>query len=167
MNKSEIISNLNTVHLAFWDTAIQIPNTTISINGKWSVSQNVEHINITLSKVNDFLLLPKSSIESNFGLSNRESINYKSFVKIYQIALKNGVKATEAYIPDSNTPCPELITEGKKTLSDLISNIQNWEESDLDLYNCPHPALGKITIKEVLYFTIYHAQHHHNSIKKK
>jgi hypothetical protein len=30
----------------------------------------------------------------------------------------------------------------------------------------PHPLLGKITIREMLYFTAYHVQHHENIIKR-
>jgi hypothetical protein len=51
-------------------------------------------------------------------------------------------------------------------LEAFISNLQNWSEEELDIYNCPHPVLGKTTIKEVLYFTIYHVQHHTEIIKK-
>ena len=38
------------------------------------------------------------------------------------------------------------------------------DEEDLDNYILPHPLIGKTTIREMLYFTIYHVQHHHKAI---
>ncbi|MBC7846181.1 MAG: DinB family protein [Flavobacterium sp.] len=168
MNKSELITNLNTTHFAFWDTAIHLPNPTISINGKWSVAQNVEHINIALGRVNNYLSLPKTSIESNFGFSNRESISNEALIEKYLNALANGTKATAPFIPELNinSNIQELVHQGKNNLESFISNLQNWSEEELDKYNCPHPALGKITVREMLYFTIYHVQHHNKIIQK-
>jgi hypothetical protein len=36
----------------------------------------------------------------------------------------------------------------------------NCKEAQLDQYLVPHPLLGKITLRELGYFTIYHTQHH-------
>ena len=41
-----------------------------------------------------------------------------------------------------------------------------WEddnilEKDLDFYVLPHPLIGKLTLREMLFFCIYHVQHHH------
>jgi hypothetical protein len=168
MNKKEIIAKLDAAHSNFWNTAIQSPNPTISINNKWSVSQNVQHINIGLLRLNNFLELPKSSIETNFGLSERASLNNESINKLFNNAFKKGVKATSAFTPDIDlkTSLDELINQGKKTLANLISNLQIWSEQELEVYNCPHPFLGKVTVREILYFTIYHVKHHHETIKK-
>lgn len=169
MNKSELITNLNTVHTAFWTTAIQLPDPSSSILGKWSVAQNVEHINSILSRVNNYLSLPKETIESNFGLSNRESINRELFTEKYLQALANGTKATAPFIPELNPKAniEELVEQGKNSLEAFISSLQNWSEEELEKYGCPHPALGKITVREMLYFIIFHTQHHHNTIKKR
>lgn len=168
MNKNEIITNLNTEHSAFWDTAIHLPNVNLSINGKWSVNQNVEHINIALSRVNNYLALPKSTIKSNFGLSERASTSIEIVIKMFKNALKNGAKAMGLFIPelDLNANIDVLVNQGKGLLEELISNLQNWSEEEFEIYNCPHPVLGKFTVREILYFTIYHVQHHNETIKK-
>jgi hypothetical protein len=167
MNKSEIIINLDRSHLEFWDVAIHLPNANVSLNGKWSIAQNVEHINIALSRLHNFLLLPKSSIESNFGLSERPSTNYETISKVFRNAFENGVKATDSFIPAMiiEKNIEELVSQGKKLLDAFNSNLQNWSEEELEIYNCPHPFLGNITVREILYFTIYHVQHHNETIK--
>lgn len=168
MNKTEIIAQLDAAHSDFWDTAMQLPNPTISINNKWSVNQNVKHINIGLLRLNNFIKLPKSSIETNFGLSERASMDNESINKLFNNAFEKGVKATSAFTPDIDlkTSLDELINQGNKSLDTLISNLQNWSEQELEIYNCPHPFLGKVTAREILYFTIYHVNHHHETIKK-
>ena len=167
MNKNEIINNLNTAHLAFWDTASHLPNANISVNGKWSVAQNVEHINIALSRVNTYLTLPKSTIKSNFGLSERTSTSNETVIKLFKNALENGAKTMDSFLPELNLDknIKELVSQGKDLLAALISNLQNWSEEELEIYNCPHPVLGKFTVREILYFTIYHVQHHYETIK--
>ena len=168
MNKSDIITHLQAAHTSFWDTASQVPNPTISINGKWSVAQNVQHINIGLSRIDAYLELPKSTIEAKFGLSNRNSKSQVIMTKVFGNAFENGVQSTESFLPEENlqTRIEILNSQGKQFLKALIENLQNWSEEELEKYNCPHPFLGKITVREILYFTIYHVQHHHKSIKK-
>ncbi|TRX37235.1 DinB family protein [Flavobacterium sp. ZT3R18] len=167
MNKNEIINNFNTAHLKFWDTAIHLPNTNLSINGKWSVAHNVEHINIILLRVNNYLSLPKSTIKSNFGLSERTVESNETVVEMYKNKLENGTKATAPFIPELNLDknIKELVSQGNELLVSIISNLQDWTEEELEIYNCPHPLLGIIPAREILYFTIYHVQHHNETIK--
>jgi hypothetical protein len=168
MNKSGIIANLNTAHSVFWETAIQLPNPTISTNEKWSVCQNVQHITIALSRVSNYLALPKSSIKSDYGLSDRASSNYEISFNLFKNTLENGVKTTEEFMPEIKleTGLKELVHQGKDVLATFISNLKNWSEEELEIYNCPHPVFGKMTVREILYFTIYHAHHHTETINK-
>jgi len=39
-------------------------------------------------------------------------------------------------------------------------------ETALDLYILPHPLLGKITLREMLYFTAYHVYHHQTIVER-
>jgi len=168
MNKKEIIDNLKKSHSALWEIAILLPNPTISINGKWSVTENVEHINIALARVTNFLALPKSSIQSTYGLTERTSTSYETIIKVFKNALENGVKATAEFIPQLKpvTNIGELVSNGEERVNALISTLKNWSEEELDMFNCPHPFLGKVTVREILYFSIYHVQHHTETLIK-
>ena len=44
--------------------------------------------------------------------------------------------------------------------------LRNWRDTDLDKYFLPHPLLGKLTIREMLFFTLYHDRHHVNNVRK-
>ena len=71
-------------------------------------------------------------------------------------------------MPEINleTSIEELVSQGKDSFAAFISNLQNWSEEELEMYNCTHPVFGKITVREILYFIIYHVQHHKEAIKK-
>ena len=43
--------------------------------------------------------------------------------------------------------------------------LDSLSESDLDTLQAPHPLLGKLTLRELMYFTIYHAQHHQRNVE--
>ena len=53
-------------------------------------------------------------------------------------------------------------------MNSLCSAIEkNWKDTQLDQYIVPHPLLGKITLREMGYFTIYHVQHHDAIIRER
>jgi len=48
----------------------------------------------------------------------------------------------------------------------LFSKLDKFTENELDRYILPHPLLGKLTLREMLFFTIYHIEHHEKLIKR-
>ena len=42
---------------------------------------------------------------------------------------------------------------------------ENTTEEELDTYLIPHPLIGKMTLRELLFFTVYHIGHHLKTIK--
>ncbi|QLH34686.1 MAG: DinB family protein [Cyclobacteriaceae bacterium] len=47
-----------------------------------------------------------------------------------------------------------------KEVNRLAAKLNRFSEAELDLYILPHPLLGKLTLREMIYFTCYHVQHH-------
>ena len=91
-----------------------------------------------------------------------------------------GVQATENYMKSHNQS-HNTIRSIKKirqivhpiTRQELVDIVDIWidasmklSEKDLDKYILPHPLLGRMPLREMLFFTIYHTQHHTNSIKE-
>lgn len=137
-------------------------------NTKWSAGEQLQHIYLSVRPINMALLLPKFILRLLFGrpLQNRM---YDELVTAYQRSLTNGGKAGFAFIPKNVT-----INEKQKLVKDLNilirslnEKIDRINEDDLDKYLLPHPLIGKISIREMLYFTIYHVQHHHKAIVDK
>jgi hypothetical protein len=42
-----------------------------------------------------------------------------------------------------------------------------WSERQLDRIRLPHPVLGKLSVREMLFFTLYHNQHHIEAVKRR
>jgi hypothetical protein len=38
--------------------------------------------------------------------------------------------------------------------------LERWSDRALDRYRLPHPLLGKLTVREMAYFTLLHNVHH-------
>ncbi len=135
---------------------------------KWTAGQQLEHICISAGAVNQGLSVPKWAIKLIFGKANRSSKSYDELVKKYLNTLENGGKASGRFIPkpvDANRKQKLL-----KSLSDIINNlaskINTYSEEELDTILLPHPLLGKLTVREMIYFTIHHVEQHQQITKR-
>jgi hypothetical protein len=52
------------------------------------------------------------------------------------------------------------VDQWSKASKELILVAEKWDEGELDQYQLPHPTLGKRTIREMFYFTIFHNLRH-------
>ena len=55
----------------------------------------------------------------------------------------------------------------KEQKQKLIAKVEKQEEKELDIYILPHPLLGKVTLREMLYVTIHHNEHHLQLLKNR
>ena len=140
-----------------------------SPNGKWSAGQNLDHLIRAIKPLQLAYSLPKFALVTLFGKPNRPSRTYDELVIKYKAKLNAGGKASRAFIP------PAVSFEKKDALLKkyatqkklLIAKIEKQSEAGLDKYILPHPLLGKITLREMLYFTIHHNQHHLELLKSR
>ena len=165
MNKAEIIINLKSTTGQFQTaTFLNEEQLYATTNGKWSVAENLEHLILSVKPVNLALSLPKFALLF-FGKANRPAKNYDEVVTYYQSKLQAGAKATKDYIPAKQRNKGELLQDFSLKHETLINKLEGWSESDLDKYFLPHPILGKLSVREILFFTIYHINHHYKTIQ--
>ena len=171
MSKDEIIKELNEACLAFIDYCSNIDTHRFYFQPeeKWSIAQNVEHLIISANTTRLAFSLPKFIVRIYAGKANRASRTYDELVNKYKLKLQQGGKASGRFIPQKvrDTKDKSVILEAyKKAMNKLTGTINNkWDDSNLDNYIAPHPLLGKITLRELCYFTIYHTYHHLDIIK--
>ena len=135
------------------------------LDSKWSASDNVEHLILSVKPLKLAFRLPKF-ILLYFGKPNRPIRTYDELVKKYLEKLNSGGRATSAFVPKSNHKDKRLLLENFKQLNQgFIKSLTKWNDADLDRYLIPHPLLGKLYVREMLYFTIYHTQHHLRAIE--
>jgi len=117
--------------------------------------------------VNFALQLPKFILRLLFGKA-KQNKTYEGLVGAYQLSLSNGGKAGSSYIPKnvSIDQRQKLISNLTALIKSLTQKIEKLTEEELDKYILPHPLIGKISIREMLYFAIYHVQHHQKMISE-
>ena len=139
-------------------------------DGKWSPAQQVRHLTIATKTSLLAFTLPKFIVRTVGGKPNRSSRTYDELVAKYQLKLQQGGKSSKRYIPKpisseiGKHPLLNAFYASMKKMSSAIN--KKWKEEQPDQYIVPHPLLGKITLRELGYFNIYHTLHHLNSIKK-
>ena len=99
-----------------------------------------------------------------FGRSNRPGRTYDELVKKYTKKLQEGGRASGRFIPKEIRMLDKkkIISSLHKDVQSIQKNISAFTETEIDEIVLPHPLLGKLTIREMMYFTIYHAEHHLN-----
>ncbi|OWY22938.1 DinB family protein [Sphingobacteriales bacterium UPWRP_1] len=164
-NKLSVESALQQEFTQFAALIKQLPDDlfTQTPNGSWSAGQHLEHLILSTKPVNLALRLPGWLLILLFGKrNNRPGRNYNEVVEKYRAVLANGAVATGGYVPK-----PVMAAQRAKLLKIFLSQLKQLTGSlqritDEQLDNCivPHPLLGKMTLREVLFFTIYHTGHH-------
>lgn len=170
MNIPEINRKLLENHRLFTDY-IQSLSTevfTLSRNQKWTPGQQLEHIRRSVQPLAQGFRLPKWLIKMIFGKSNRPGRTYDELVKKYSLKLEEGGRASGRFLPKAVAISEKnkIIDSLNKDLLSITKNLSTFSESELDEIVLPHPLLGKLTIREMMYFTIYHAEHHMNLTKR-
>jgi len=172
MNKDSLAKALKAHHQAFSDylQALSPEAYAYQKNGeKWSAGQELSHILKSVSPINQALAIPKLLLKSQFGKSNRPSRTYEGLVDRYQTKLKDvSADITNPFVgtPVAHAELPAVCDKLLKKVSRLGEQMGKFSEEDMDLYILPHPLLGKLTLREIMYFTIYHVQHHQENSRK-
>ena len=138
---------------------------------KWSVAQNITHLITSANMTRLAYRLPKLVIRIYTGKPNRPSRTYDELVTKYTQKLEQGGRASGRFVakPISENEGKEKIMQSfSRAMEKLVAAIQkNWEDPQLDKYLAPHPLLGKITLRELGFFTIYHTEHHLHIIRER
>lgn len=167
----KIISKSEQAFKQFSETCEQIPPETFfkQPESKWSIAQHVQHLIISTRTSTAAFALPKFIVRLVGGRARRASLDYDALVKVYLSKLAQGGKASGRYIPkkiNTNIPKEKLLHNWEQATATYLHALKaNLKKDQLDLYQVPHPLIGKITLRELAYFNIYHTLHHLQAIK--
>ena len=167
-SRAEIIETLNReVNLVLQTVGpMDMNRLTASKNGRWSIANNMEHLILSAKPIALAFSIPKFLLHY-FGKPNRAGRKFDEIVSRYKQKLDQGGKAPSKFIPNHKINSKEeLLEKFNRAHIKLMTNISSCSEDNLDRYLLPHPLLGKILLREMCFFAIYHIQHHHNAIKK-
>lgn len=132
--------------------------------GKWNTLEHVDHLLRCVQSLNKALRIPLPGLKILFGKTDRKGRSFEELRIDYDECIEAGGKAVGRYIPSKKQKKDQLIKKYKEQNKSLNKVINNWKEEDLDKYLLPHPLLKKLTIREMLYFTIFHTDIHYGII---
>lgn len=172
LSNQEIISSLLDVSKKFSDKCATITDEQFFRQPaeKWSVAQNVTHLITSANMTRLAYRLPKFIIRLYSGKPNRPSRSFDELVNKYRSKLEQGGKASGRFVAKPVSAArgkQAVIGNFTKAMQSLISSMERWDDHQLDKYLAPHPLLGKLTLRELGYFTIYHTQHHHRIVEER
>jgi hypothetical protein len=133
---------------------------------KWSPAEHVRHLSKSTFPLVRALGLPKPALFLLFGPQRRGSRSFPELREVYRTRLAAG--ATAGRFAPSPRPDPadpeawrtEVMDTWRRAHRSLLAQIARWKEPALDRYRLPHPLLGKLSVREMLFFTLYHNAHH-------
>jgi hypothetical protein len=164
MNKTDIILQLKTNHQQFADyiASLSTPEFLHRKDDKWTPAQHADHIVKSVSPVVMAFGLPKIAPRLLFGKSKRQGRSYDGLVEKYKDKLSKGGKASGRFVPkEVSLQEQQLLPKAIMHYTNKLCNqIEKMDEEHLDTYVLPHPLLGKLTFREMLFFTDYHVKHH-------
>jgi DinB superfamily len=173
MTKEEIIPAAENIFVQFSQTCGNIEEIIFfeKPGNKWSVAENMQHLILSVNTTTLAYSLPRFLVKWIGGRPNRASRTYDELLARYNKKIEEGGTASSRYVPKSieiKYSREKILHNWKKTTSKFITSLtNNRTEKDLDAYLVKHPLLGRITLRELCYFTIFHTSHHLESIHKR
>ena len=166
MNKKEIIALLEEKHIILFDWLEKQPKDIWEKGpeGKWTTSQQIQHLVNSLQLLNKALSYPKFLLKYKFGLCNRASRSYEAVAEKYQQKLIDNKGRASVYNKDLKKPSlaereillNKLEIQNKK----LQKKFAKRSDKNIDALVIPHPLMGKMTIREIVMWTAHHTEHH-------
>lgn len=174
MNKQECISLLHNSHNELYRWIDSHPDDKFEYSptqGKWTTAQHIDHLIKAINALSKAMSMPKFILKYKFGACNRperslEEMKAKYYNKL-EVVDTTEFNSNGRFAPRSlsNSQKQQTIRELKATVDKLIKKSSSWSEASLSKYVLPHPALGRMTVRELLMFTSFHTQHHLDNLK--
>ena len=169
---AEIVTTFQEAAAAVRDLCADIPEDKFNqrVNDKWSPGQNLQHLIKSTVPLAQALNMPTLALRG-LGKPNRPVRDYDQLVQRYHERLEQtrgqSVKNPYAAKERDDHVKDQLMAEWDKAVASLVKAIEKkWtDEQKLDKYLLPHPLLGKIMVREMLFFTVFHTWHHRRAIQ--
>jgi hypothetical protein len=175
--KTDIASRLKDMQAAVNNTVVAMtPEQFERVTGEeWSAADYLKHLILSVKPFARVVSMPLDKLRDMFGTPDRDSMPYEDFVELYHRRLDEGMRAekvpsvtpVEYRLPPETTDLKAtLLTAWNEGNDRLITALEALDDDALDSYQLPHPAVGLVTLREMLYFTAYHNKMHWNDIRR-
>jgi nitrate/nitrite-specific signal transduction histidine kinase len=173
-SKSEIITALQTQKLEIPAFLSSIPTAQFfdGSSERWSVAHHVHHITSAVNRV-------AGGLQNAGALPKREpasaSRDFATMHQTYLDTLHNtpsetlrqlGSRVTLEERQDSDAYKTQLISSFASAIENFNASLENFNESNLENLGMPHPIMGLLSSREMVFFVVFHNTHHQKGIQK-
>ncbi len=137
--------------------------------GSWTAGQHLLHLIKSTKPLGKGMGYPRILLMLKFGKAKHPSRTYDEVIASYKDALQRGGEAPGEFVPRAvkKEERDALVERFRDEMGVLINQVHQWSEKNLDSTVVPHPLIGKLTLREMLYFTIYHMEHHLKTLEER
>lgn len=142
-------------------------------DGGWSPARNLSHLALGTNVVTMSLKLPRFVPRLLFGRTSTPSRSYEEIRDKYTAKLATGAGAgpftprKRAIPKDPASERERLITRWRGVVPALLAAMDGWDDAALDRYRLLHPLIGRLTVREMLGFTLYHLSRHSEIVARR
>ena len=174
-SRDEILAALDRVHAEsarYW-TSFSTPTFFAPIESAWSPADNIRHLNKSIRAVTRGLQKRRFVLRLLFGRPQEASRPYDQLRDDYHRALEQGGQAgtfaptLRGFPANAEAERARILRAHAANVCDIDDAARAWPDALLDQYRLPHPLLGKLTIREMLFLTLYHSQHHVDVVRRR
>lgn len=140
----------------------------------WSAADYLKHLILSVKPTAKAFEIPSDRLVKMFGVPEHTPRDYATIAALYTTRLAEGVRAEDApSVMPTGYRMPDEVTDEKGYLlatwresnQRLVKAVDALDEIDLDRHQLPHPAIGMVTFREMLLFTIHHNTMHSRDIQ--
>jgi DinB superfamily len=147
----------------------------LRVESAWTAAEQLAHLNTVVSAIARGFAAPRLLLRIRYGRSRTPSRSHTALRDHYRALLAQGGRAAGPFVPprrdleavEIEAHRQGLLARWGRVNGRLQKAIAPWNEKNLDTTRLPHPLLGKITAREMIYFTVYHSEHHIAATKKR
>lgn len=166
------LTELHVASVSYWET-FDTPTFLASIGDAWSPADNVRHLTTSMRAVTRGMRMPRVFLRIAFGRPTSPSRPYTTVRDEYRARLAQGASAGR-FAPrprdaavDTNSERARIMSYHAMAVTALCDVVSQWPEPALDARRLPHPLLGRLTVREMLLFTVYHNRHHLENVQRR
>ena len=167
--RAEIVARLRELHAASVAACavLSTPEFVAPRGTSWSPADHLRHLTKTMRAITRGLNLSWWKLRIAFGKARKPSRSYDGVRESYLNHLPAFTGRSNPFAPSSRNleEDPEawraqVMRYYDVAFDELVRAAERWDEAALDKYRLPHPLIGKLTLREMLFFTLYHNWHH-------
>lgn len=178
--RSEIVERLRHIQHGVSATVRAIPAERFEQGSAqaWSPADYLKHLLLSVKPFAKAVTFPPDALRRRFGAPQRPSLPYAGVVARYEARLGEGIRAEDYEnilpasfrLPEGFVASPAnlqvyLVELWNDAHDRMIDGLEGWSEADLDGVAILHPAIGTISVREMLFFTIFHNTLHWGDIR--